>query len=257
MAWFRDFLQGKVFQEKLKAALCLAQSFALVWSAAGLASAHPIQQQTERKPLGSLSVVGGVVVNDAPAQPGQTVFAGDILTTKDGASATFTVSGKGSFKIAPLSQVSFSENPRYVVELREGTVLVNTLTERSDLALRYADYVVMADPSAAQAVIMVKREADGSGLVSCVSGGAHILAIQGDTSLFLKAGQSTSISPEGQAVTATATPPPSPTFPSTPIHVVKKHWGWIVLGLAGAGGAAGAALAVSGGGGSSVSPSGP
>lgn len=245
----RDRVRG---HRRRSALVALVESFGLLLMFALPAGASSLKQQRQPKPLGSLSVVGGVTVNGSPAQPAQTVFAGDTLATSNNGTATFTVSGQGSFKIAPLGQVSFSDDQRYIIELKRGTVVMNTFAAHSNLALRIGDYIVVADPVAAQAAIVIKGQAGGSGLVSCLAGGAHILAMQGETSLSLEAGQSTSISPEEQTVAATATPPPS-----RPRSSVKKDRLWIILGLAGAGGAAGVALAVSGGGGHSVSPTNP
>lgn len=226
-------------------------SFALLFAFGITAGASTMRQQSQPKALGSLSVAGGVTINGSPAQPTQTIFAGDTVVTTNTGTATFTVGGQGSFKIAPLSQVSFSNVPRYVIELKQGTVVMDTFTQSPDLALRVGDYIVMADPTAAQASIIIKAESSGSGVITCASGGAHIVAIQGDTSLSLQPGQSTSISSQEQTVAATATPAPNSSSG-------KKHK-WLLFGLAGGGAAAaaGAAIAASGGGGHAVSPSHP
>lgn len=235
--------------------LSVFQAFMLFLFMEAPAWGQAIGQNSLRKPLGSLSTVGGVMVNSSAAAAGQTVFAGDSLTTNDSGIATVTISGKGAFKIAPNSQVEFPGSSRYSAQLKNGTVVMNTFIERSDVALRIGEYIVMAAPRAQQAAAMVKQDSDGSGLVSCLAGEVQVLAIQGDTALFLQAGQSTSISSGGQTVAVNAASPP--TIPASTIPVVKKHWGWIMLGVAGAGGAAGAALAAGGGGSHPISPSAP
>lgn len=243
-------LNGRAAQPR-RAIVMRGGSFALLFAFGITAGASTMRQQSQPKALGSLSVAGGVTINGSPAQPTQTIFAGDTVVTTNTGTATFTVGGQGSFKIAPLSQVSFSNVPRYVIELKQGTVVMDTFTQSPDLALRVGDYIVMADPTAAQTSIIIKAESSGSGVITCASGGAHIVAIQGDTSLSLQPGQSTSISSQEQTVAATATPAPNSSSG-------KKHK-WLLFGLAGGGAAAaaGAAIAASGGGGHAVSPSHP
>ena len=54
----------------------------------------------------------------APAE--STVFTGDTVRTADTATATFTLSGKGSFGIASRTQLVFTGNQQYLAELKSG-----------------------------------------------------------------------------------------------------------------------------------------
>ena len=148
--------------------------FTLLFAFATTAGASTLRQEAQPKALGSLSVAGGVTVNGSPAQPTQTIFAGDTLLTTNTGTATFTVSGQGSFKIAPLSQVSFSDGTRYIMELKQGTVVMDTFSAHSNLAMRIGDYIVMADPTASQAAIIIKAESNGAGVISCSPGAGHL-----------------------------------------------------------------------------------
>jgi hypothetical protein len=73
-----------------------------------LSRAQVAPPEKERDPLGSLTSVGEVFVNDSPAPAEITIFSGDKVRTGDSGSATFNMSGKGSLKISPRSEVVFS-----------------------------------------------------------------------------------------------------------------------------------------------------
>src|SRR5690242_9643743 len=91
----------------VRAMVMYAGSLALLFAFGITAGASTLRQQSQPKALGSLSVAGGVTINGSPAQPTQTIFAGDTVATTSTGAATFTIGGQGSFKIAPSSQVSF------------------------------------------------------------------------------------------------------------------------------------------------------
>src|SRR6266568_7300137 len=92
-----------------------------------LSRARSVSQEKEREPLGSLTRVGEVFVNDSPAPAEITIFSGDRVRTGDSGSATFNMSGKGSLKISPRSQVLFSGKYEYTAELEAGVVAMNSI----------------------------------------------------------------------------------------------------------------------------------
>jgi len=53
------------------------------------------QQEQSREPLGSLTGVGEVYLNDSPAAGESTIFSGDRIRTADTGAATFSMGGKG------------------------------------------------------------------------------------------------------------------------------------------------------------------
>src|SRR5215469_7596415 len=62
-------------------------------------------QEGPKEPLGSLSSVGEVYVNDSPVPAESTIFPGDRIRTGATGVAIFTMGGSGTVKIAPQSQV--------------------------------------------------------------------------------------------------------------------------------------------------------
>jgi ferric-dicitrate binding protein FerR (iron transport regulator) len=241
---------------------CLRPLALLLLLVPGLAYATPASKGQERRPLGSLSAAGEVNVNGALVPAESTIFTGDMLNTGATGTATFSMSGKGSFKIAPQSQLAFAAEPQYLAELKAGTVVMGTFGSATDFNLRAGNFtvvpVVQGEPSASK----ITREPDGSFSISCLEGSIGVLPIEGTAGRFLQSGQSVVISLEGQLGPAqqTAAPPvaPSqapPTKPPTPGSTVQKksYTMWIVLGVAGAG-AAGIAAAAGGHGSGSAPP---
>jgi hypothetical protein len=232
-----------------------------------LAYSRALSQEQERRPLGSLSTVGEVYVNDSRAPAESTVFSGDILTTGQSGTATFAMSGKGTFKISSQGVLVFAGDPQYVAELKSGTVVMSSFAGATDIVLRAGNFTVGPVVTEEHSTAKIDREADGSFLVSCLEGSVGVLPLKGAAGRFLQAGQALSISPEGELVApkqlpaplAAPTPSPAPTPTTTPTTSgnKKSYKGWIILGLAGAGAAGAAAAAAGGGGGHPVSPSSP
>ncbi|PYT52323.1 MAG: hypothetical protein DMG43_12050 [Acidobacteria bacterium] len=108
-----------------------------------LSRARSVSQEKEREPLGSLTRVGEVYVNDSPAPAEITIFSGDRVRTGDSGSATFNMSGKGSLKISPRSQVLFSGKYEYTAELEAGVVAMNSINGPNGLTLRIGSDVVV------------------------------------------------------------------------------------------------------------------
>jgi hypothetical protein len=224
----------------------LALQFALLPALARASSSSNKTQDKEA--LGSLSSVGEVYVNDVPAPAESTLFTDDVLRTGVAGTATFSTSGKGSFKITSRSQLVFTGSPQYVAELKSGTVVMSSLSGPSGINLRVGKFVVVAVTQGDQSTSKIDTAADGSFLVTCVEGSVGVLPLDGPNGLFLQVGQSINISPQGElTATKPPVPPPSnPAQPNTPSNVQKKSYtGWIILAAAGAGGV-GAVAALAG-----------
>ena len=223
-----------------------------------LADARPASRAQEKQPLGSLSSIGPVYVGDSVAPASSTIFTGDTLRLGDAATATFTMSGRGSFEIASHSQMVFTGSQQSVAELKSGTVVMSSSSGSSGITLRIGNYVVLAVTQGEQSTAKIDGAADGSFVISCTQGSVGIVPLDGSPNgIFLQVGQSISLSPQGELsaprATVASTATTSPTQPS-----VRKssHTGLIILGVAGAAGAVGAAVALGGKGhGQTVSPS--
>jgi hypothetical protein len=205
------------------------------------------QQEQSREPLGSLTSVGEVYLNDSPAPGESTIFPGDKVRTGETGSAAFAMSGKGTVKISPLSRVVFSGSYEFTAALEAGSIVLNTITGPKGLTLRIGNNVVVPYTRQKSATLQVTRAPDGSIHVACLDGTAGVLTLDGNVGQFLQAGQSTSIS-----ATSNFSSVPSSSKGDGP----NFHPGWLLLGLAGAGAAAAAAL-LHGGSTQSISPSGP
>jgi hypothetical protein len=233
---------------------------------------NPNKQTQSPQAVGSLSSAGSVLVNDSPAPADVTIFSGDTVRTNDG-TAAFSLSGKGSFKLAPNSEMSFQPDPRYSGELRSGIVMMNSFGGATDISLRAGNYVIAPVIQAQQSASKIERHSDGSFTISCLDGSVGLIPLEGTTGRVLQSGESANILASGQLDQAQVPPPPTPvqetpaaaaTKPvdQTPAPVPAKGNSkkneYILLGLAGvAAVGAAAALAGSGHGSSSVSPSSP
>ena len=225
-----------------------------------LAEAGTTSQAQERTPLGALSSVGQVYVSNSVVPTESTIFAGDTLRTDNTATAAFTTSGKGSYEIASRSQLMFTGTQQYVAELKSGVVVMSSMNGPSGINLRVANFVVVAVTQGEQSTSKIEAVSDGSFLISCSEGSVGIVPLEGPPNgLFLQAGQSVTISPQGELSAPTATvastvPATTPAQKSPAAN--KSKTAWIILGVAGGGGAA-AAAALAGHKSSSVSTSTP
>jgi hypothetical protein len=234
-----------------------------------LVMAAGVQARTrsqEHQPLGSLSSVGEVYVNNSPAPADATIFTGDTVRTGATGTATSTSSVEGTFQVLPGSQIAFNGGDQYVAELQTGAVVVSSQRGPQGLSVRAGSYTVVGATEGEQASAKIERKADGSFAVTCL-GGSMILVPTGvgSSGLLIQAGQTVDISTQGKlsSVKEAAAPPPAPgQAPSTPSPApastgISNTTKWVIAGVAIAGGA-GAALALAGGHkSSSVSPSDP
>jgi hypothetical protein len=231
----------------LIALLCSLYLFILLQlSGSGYAQAAAQEQQKET--LGSLSGIGEVYVNSSAAPVESTIFAGDRVRTGDSGTATFTVSGKGTLKIFPRSEVVFPGSYQFTAELKSGAVVLNSISGPSGITLRVENVVLVSSVRQQSASARVEGGANGTFLVSCLDGSVGVLTMESKSGQFLSAGQSLRIS-GGEALSFVS--------PAKNATVPNFHSGWLYLGLGGAAAAAAAAGLGHGGGRQSVSPSGP
>jgi hypothetical protein len=158
------------------------------------------------------------------------------------------MSGKGTLKISPLSQVVFSGNYQFTAELEAGTIVLNTITGSNGLTLRIGNYVVVSYSRKQSTTLQVTRAPDGSVTVSCVDGTAGVLTLEGKVGQFLQTGQSMNVSSNSNL---------SPYSSATKESGKNFHTGWLLLSVAGAGAAAASALLIHGGAAQPISPSAP
>lgn len=217
-------------------------------------------QDQQKEPLGSLSIIGGALVNGSQPPAESTIFSGDSLRTGADGTATFTTGGKGSLKIFPASQVEFPGNPQFMADLKAGTAVMSSQSGSTGISVRAGKSVVVAVTAGEQSTSKIEAAADGSFLITCLDGSVGVIPLEGANGLFIQAGQFVSISPTGDLNAVEKPPargaPPTPPAPSTPTTQTTQtssskntHVGWIILAVAGGVGAAVAAAKAGGGGG--------
>ena len=203
------------------------------------------RRSQEHQPLGSLSSVGEVYVNNSPAPADSTIFSGDTVRTGLAGTATFTSSAQGTFQISPQSQVAFNGGDQYVAELQSGMVVMSSMRGPQGLNLRLGGFTAVGVTDGEQSTSKVEKAGDGTFAVTCLDGSVILVPTTGSNGLLMQAGQTVSISAQGQlsAVKETGPAPPNAT-PGT-VQQSKSYTKWIILGVVGAG-AAGAAAALGG-----------
>jgi hypothetical protein len=222
-----------------------------------LGPAWVVAQEKEKEPLGSLTSIGEVYVNDSPAPSEITVFSGDRVRTGESGSATFNMSGKGALKLSPRSQVLFSGNTQYVGELEAGTAVMTSFSGSTGVTLRTGSVVVVPAIRGLPTSSKTDRAPDGSFLISCLDGSLGVMPLEGTPGQFLQVGQSVSVSSKGKLSPAEELASTTRKSILPPRAVTKSDSRWAYLGLAGAGAGAAAAVLSHGGGKQSVSPSSP
>src|SRR6267142_3592579 len=160
--------------------------------------ARVLPQENEKEPLGSLTSIGEVYVNDSPAPAEITIFSGDRARTGESGSATFNMSGKGQLKLSPRSQVLFSGKYEYTAVLEAGAVVMNSVSGPNGFTLRIGNDVLVPPIKERTALASIDRAPDGSFLVACSDGAIGVLTLKGTSGLFLQVGQSVSAAPNGQ-----------------------------------------------------------
>jgi hypothetical protein len=250
---------------KRRAKICLRSVFLQllvlhVWLGLVYGAAYPRQDQQQREALGSLTTAGEVFLNSAVTPAESTVFAGDVLRTSPSGTAMFTLAGNGSFRISPNSEIVFAGGPQYAAELKLGKVVMNSLNGTMGITLRAGSSVVVAVAEGEQSTSSIEAPSDGSFLISCLGGSVGVVPLQGGKGIFIREGQSVSVSPQGefsamsaQAELSAAAPGSTETAPAA--RQKHSHARWILIGVGAAGAVAAAAiLSASGSGASANSP---
>jgi hypothetical protein len=239
--------KGKRRSGRLIVPLCFLYLFVLPqFSTTGYA--RGVSQEQQKESLGSLSSIGEVYVNDSAAPVESTIFSGDRMRTGETGTATFTVSGKGTLKILPGSEVVFPGNYQFTAELRNGRVVLSSISGPSGITLRVGNFVLVSSIREQSATAKIEGAANGSFAVLCLEGSVGVLTVEGKSGQFLPAGQSLRIS-GGEVLSAV------PSAKNIAGHNFQS--GWLYLGLGGAAAAAAAAGMGRGGGKQSISPSAP
>jgi hypothetical protein len=213
--------------------------------------------QEPHQPLGSLSSVGEVYVNNSPAPADSTIFTDDTIRTGATGTATFTSGAKGSFQISPQSQLVFNGGDQYVAELQMGMVVMSSLRGSQGLSLRTGVFSVAAMAEWEQSTSKIEKAPDGSFTITCLDGSMILVPTNGSNGLLIQTGQTVTISSQGKlsAVKETAPAPAQTPAASQSSTSTTK---WVILGVVSAGAAAAAAAAaLAGHKSSSVSPATP
>ena len=174
-------------------------------SAPAYGGARPDEQQ--RQALGSLITMGDVYLNDAAAPAESTIFAGDTLRSSGTGTGTFTLIGKGSFRIFPNTEIVFAGGPQYAAELKSGRVVMSSLNGATGINLRAGSSVVVAVAEGEQSVSNIEAPSDGSFVVSCLGGSVGIIPLAGGKGIFIRMGQSANISAAGELSPVSHEPP--------------------------------------------------
>jgi hypothetical protein len=234
-----------------------------------------------RQLVAPVESTNGVAIAGAPARTHDALFAGDVLSTFEGASALVRFSSLSQATVLQESSVQFQLDPggRPVAKISSGTVSARAVGKKI-LIIQTAKYTVEPDEENT-AVYLVSVLPDQRTIVEARRGNVSITERRSGEAYMLKAGQYILIDasaaglpgqeeeknkqapgqPSGQA-----TPPPPPPQPKPAPKPAKQPWHIgslshgasiaVILGVA-AGGAAGAVAAAGGGGGQSASPSSP
>lgn len=228
---------------KIHSVIFVLQLLALYQLSSALAYGAPQEQQ--RQALGSLTTVGEVHLNDTVAPSDSPIFAGDALRSAGTGSATFTWSGKGSLQIYPNTEILFTGEPQYAAELKFGRVVMNSWRGATGMNLRAGNSVVLAVAEGEQSVSNIEAPSDGSFLVTCEAGSVGVIPLQGENGIFIQAGQSVSISAQGELsamgpqAAASAGPISKESVRDVRPPRSYRRWILIALGTAGAGAVAG------------------
>ena len=194
-----------------------------------------VREQTQA--LGSLSTAGEVYVNDSRAVPESTIFIGDRLRTGPTGVATLASSGRGTLKVFPQSEVTFSGNDQFTAELEAGTVVLSSIAGGSGMILRVGEFVLVPSFPREQSISSkVERTAEGSFTVSCFDGSVGVLGLEDRSGEFLHGGQSLRVSLNKLATGGLAPVFSSRAMPKSPLQRISPER--FTLGVGGAGGVA-------------------
>ncbi len=211
-----------------------------------------VAQQGQSRPVGALRVTGEVRVNESQVTGDWTLFAGDRVRTGVDGAAAISVSGRGTLLVEPRSVLRFPDHPQFLAEIEQGRVTLRSLADARGFAIRIGNYAAVP-VAPAESVTEIERAPDGSATITCRAGAVGLIELEGPGSLFVNAGQTVSVLPDGTVQKPVA---PAPTTGPAEAPPGTRRRGWLALVLVGAGaGGAVAALAGRGGERQPVSPS--
>jgi hypothetical protein len=130
-----------------------------------------------------------------------------------------------------------------VAELQSGMVVMSSTRGPQGLNVRIGGFTAVGVTDGEQSTSKIEKAGDGTFTVTCMDGSVILVPTTGSNGLLMQAGQTVSISGQGQLSAVKEVAPPNPT-PGT-VQQKKSYTLWIILGVAGAG-AAGAAAALGG-----------
>jgi len=194
-------------------------------------------------PIGSLRATGEVYVNNSPASGEQTLFAGDTVRTGATGNAAVLIPSRGTLLVSPTTRITFPATARAFAALAQGAIAIRVSPD-AKLQIDVGHSLVVTVPEG-ESVAAIERAADGAVKVSCEAGSVGIIQVDGPRSVFLRAGQSLQLTPDGR-VRQEETPPSTPPSEQPPTQAGTKKSKTpliILLVAAGAGGGAAAALA--------------
>jgi hypothetical protein len=181
-----------------------------------LFAAAPNWSRSAQNPqaLGPIAARGAVSLNGVRTSSDATVFVGDTIRTGPDGTAVLSISGKGSFRVASDSEISFAPDPRYTGELKSGTVVMGSFGGATDISLRVGNYVVAPVIQTEQSASRIERRPDASFTVACLEGSVGLIPLEGTTGRVLKAGESANILPSGELEQAQTQSPLNPAAPA-------------------------------------------
>jgi len=255
----------------------IAWAISLIISLALLASASGSRQL-----VAPVESTNGVAIGGAPAQTHDALFAGDVLSTPEGASALVKFSSLTQATVLQDSSVQFRLDPsgQPVAKILSGTLSARAAGEKA-VVVQTSKYRI--EPAKGQAAVYlvgvlpdlrtiieahrgnVSITEERSGETYLLPAGKYILFDASAAGLPGQEEEKNKQAPGKPAGQVAPTPPP-PSKPKPAAKPAKQPWHIgslshgasiaVVLGIA-AGGAAGAVAAAAGGGGPSASPSSP
>jgi len=237
--------------------LAFLQLVAMCFLLPGLTRGAALPRDRQREKIGSAITVRDVYVNASVTPLGLAIFSCDVLRTGSVGSATLTLSGKGTFKISPSTQVVFAGDPQYIAELKSGSVVMSSENGIMGINLRAGSSVVVTETEGEQSTSNIEASSNGSFVITCLVGSVGVISLEEPKAIFIQPGLSVNISPQGE-LTATRSVPQTRDASETGVGLKTSHRRrWILIALA-AGGAAVVAgtLSARGAGGSSNGSSG-
>jgi hypothetical protein len=210
-------------------------------------------QTPQKTPVGALQTTGQVTVNGAVVHGTQSVFPGDSIQTGPDGAASLGIPDIGTFTVAANTTVIFPAS-NFLATLKVGTVGMHASQGAKNIEVQFGNFLVFVPDYESEATATITVAADGSARAECHGGSVGITQIEGAASVFLKDGQTVTVSAAGElgavegagaaASTPTASTTAASSTPAAAPPTKKSHATLILIAVGGgAAAAAGAALA--------------